>query len=214
MIKAVFFDMDGTIADSEKIVWKVTRDFMQKRGIFITYEEEKLLYGLIWKESIRKILESRGLKYKQSIKNTLKERYVRTLSKEVVAMPHIHELLGSAKDNFKVGLATNSRIREVEIIFNKLGFKSYFDIKLTRDNVKNVKPHPEIYLRGAGIFGVDPSECVVFEDSIVGITAAKSAGMKCIAVINTYSAEDLKDADMRIKSYKEINIEKIKELGK
>jgi len=214
MIKAVFFDMDGTIADSEKIVWKVTRDFMQKRGIFITHEEEKLLYGLIWKESIRKILESRGLEYKQSIKNTLKERYVRTLSKEVVAMPHIHELLGSAKDNFKVGLATNSRIREVEIIFNKLGFKSYFDIKLTRDNVKNVKPHPEIYLRGAGIFGVDPSECVVFEDSIVGITAAKSAGMKCIAVINTYSAEDLKDADMRIKSYKEINIEKIKELGK
>jgi len=214
MIKAVFFDMDGTIADSEKIVWKVTRDFMQKRGIFITHEEEKLLYGLIWKESIRKILESRGLEYKQSIKNTLKERYVRTLSKEVVAMPHIHELLGSAKDNFKVGLATNSRIREVEIIFNKLGFKSYFDIKLTRDNVKNVKPHPEIYLRGAGIFEVDPSECVVFEDSIVGITAAKSAGMKCIAVINTYSAEDLKDADMRIKSYKEINIEKIKELGK
>jgi len=214
MIKAVFFDMDGTIADSEKIVWKVTRDFMQKRGIFITHEEEKLLYGLIWKESIRKILESRGLEYKQSIKNTLKERYVRTLSKEVVAMPHIHELLGSAKDNFKVGLATNSRIREVEIIFNKLDFKSYFDIKLTRDNVKNVKPHPEIYLRGAGIFGVDPSECVVFEDSIVGITAAKSAGMKCIAVINTYSAEDLKDADMRIKSYKEINIEKIKELGK
>jgi len=214
MIKAVFFDMDGTIADSEKIVWKVTRDFMQKRGIFITHEEEKLLYGLIWKESIRKILESRGLEYKQSIKNTLKERYVRTLSKEVVAMPHIHELLGSAKDNFKVGLATNSRIREVEIIFNKLDFKSYFDIKLTRDNVKNVKPNPEIYLRGAGIFGVDPSECVVFEDSIVGITAAKSAGMKCIAVINTYSAEDLKDADMRIKSYKEINIEKIKELGK
>ena len=55
---------------------------------------------------------------------------------------------------------------------------------------------------------------MVFEDSIVGITAAKSAGMKCIAIINTYSAEDLKDADMRIKSYKEINIEKIKELGK
>ena len=57
MIKAVFFDMDGTIADSEKIVWKVTRDFMQKRNIIVTHEEEKLLYGLIWKESIRRILE-------------------------------------------------------------------------------------------------------------------------------------------------------------
>jgi HAD superfamily hydrolase (TIGR01509 family) len=214
MIKAIFFDMDGTIADSEKIVWKVTRDFMQKRGIFITHEEEKLLYGLIWKEFIRKILESRGLEYKQSIKNTLKERYVRTLSKEVVAMPYIYELLGLVKNNFKVGLATNSRTREVEIIFNKLGFNGYFDIRLARDNVKNVKPHPEIYLKGADIFGVNPSECVVFEDSIVGITAAKSAGMKCVAIINTYSAKDLKDADMRIKSYRDINIEKIRELGK
>jgi HAD superfamily hydrolase (TIGR01509 family) len=214
MIKAVFFDMDGTIADSEKIVWKVTRDFMQKRGVFVTHEEEKLLYGLIWKESIRRILESRGLEYKQSIKNTLKERYVRTLSKEVVAVPHIHDLLDRVKDNFKIGLATNSRHREVDIIFKKLNFDSYFDIKLARDNVKNVKPHPEIYLKGADIFGVDPSECVVFEDSIVGITAAKSAGMKCVAIINTYSAEDLKDADMQIQSYKDITIEKIKELGK
>jgi HAD superfamily hydrolase (TIGR01509 family) len=169
---------------------------------------------LIWKESIRRILESRGLEYKQSIKNTLKERYVRTLGKEVVAVPHIHELLGLVKDNFKVGLATNSRHREVDIIFKKLGFESYFDIRLARDNVKNVKPHPEIYLKGAGIFGVEPSECVVFEDSIVGITAAKSAGMKCIAIINTYSAEDLKDADMQIASYKDISVEKIRELGK
>ena len=214
MIKAVFFDMDGTIADSEKIVWKVTRDFMQKRNIFVTHEEEKLLYGLIWKESIRRILESRGLEYKQSIKNTLKERYVRHLGREVTAVPHIHDLLGRVRDNFKVGLATNSRHREVDIIFKKLEFDSYFDIKLARDNVKNVKPHPEIYLKGAGIFGVDPSECVVFEDSIVGITAAKSAGMKCVAIINTYSAADLKDADMQIESYKDISVEMIKELGK
>ncbi len=129
-------------------------------------------------------------------------------------MPHIHDLLGQVKENFKVGLATNSRHREVDIIFEKLGFDGYFDIRLARDNVKNVKPHPEIYLKGAGIFGVDPSECVVFEDSIVGITAAKSAGMKCVAIINTYSAEDLKDADMQIESYRDITVEKIKALGK
>ena len=68
MIKAVFFDMDGTIADSEKIVWKITRDFMVKRGIFLTVEEEKMLYGLTWKQSVRKIYESRGLSYSQNIK--------------------------------------------------------------------------------------------------------------------------------------------------
>jgi beta-phosphoglucomutase len=214
MIKAVFFDMDGTIADSEKIVWKVTRDFMAKRNIFITHEEEKLLYGLIWKESIKRILESRGLEYKQNIKNTLKERYVRTLKKEVVALPHIHELLESIKGNFKIGLATNSRIREVEIIFNKLDFNIYFDLRLSRNNVKKVKPDPEIYLMGADLFNVKPNECVVFEDSIVGISAAKSAGMNCIAITNTYSAEDLRNADMIIDSYKEIDINTIRKFGK
>ena len=55
---------------------------------------------------------------------------------------------------------------------------------------------------------------MILEDSVVGITAAKSAGMKCVAIINTYSAEDLKNADMQIKSYKDISVEKIKELGK
>ena len=214
MIKAVFFDMDGTIADSEKIVWKVTRDFMAKRNIFITHEEEKLLYGLIWKESIKRILESRGLEYKQNIKNTLKERYLRTLKKEVVALPHIHELLESIKGNFKIGLATNSRIREVEIIFNKLDFNIYFDLRLSRNNVKKVKPDPEIYLMGADLFNVKPNECVVFEDSIVGISAAKSAGMNCIAITNTYSAEDLRNADMIIDSYKEIDINTIRKFGK
>jgi HAD superfamily hydrolase (TIGR01509 family) len=214
MIKGVFFDMDGTIADSEKIVWKVTRDFMAKRGIFLTLEEEKLLYGLTWKHSVRKIYESRGMAYNQNTKDTLKERYVRTLRKEAVAMPHIYGLLEQVKKNFKVGLATNSRIREVDIIFEKLDFNKYFDIRLARNHIKNVKPDPEIYLKGASIFGFSPQECVVFEDSIVGITAAKGAGMKCIAIVNTYSVKELGIADIVINDYREITIDKIKELGK
>ncbi len=214
MIKAVFFDMDGTIADSEKIAWKVTRAYMEKHGIVLSLNEEKLLYGLVWKESIKKILESRGLKYSQSIKNTIKERYVRNLRKEVTAMPYIHDLLRMLKGHFKIGLATNSRLREVNIIFDRLGFHEFFDIKLARNHIKNVKPHPEIYLKGAEIFKVKPYECVVFEDSIVGITAAKSAGMKCIAIVNTYPAQDLKAADVIINDYREMDIEKIKDLAK
>jgi len=214
MIKAVFFDMDGTIADSEKIVWKVTRDFMAKRDIVITPQEEKLFYGLIWKESIKIILESRGLEYKQSIKNTLKERYVRNLRKEVASVPYVHELLERIKGNFKIGLATNSRIREVEIIFEKLNLAPYFDLRLSRNNIKKVKPDPEIYLLGANIFNVKPSECVVFEDSIAGVTAAKSAGMNCIAITNTYAAKDLAIADAVIDSYREVDLEMIKRFGK
>ncbi len=104
-------------------------------------------------------------------------------------------------------------MREVDIIFNKLGFEKYFDIKLAKNHVKNAKPNPEMYLKAAKMLGVKPNECVVFEDSVVGVKAAKSAGMKCVAIINTHSGDDLKEADILIKSYNEINLDILKNLG-
>jgi len=214
MIKAVVFDMDGTIADSEKIAERVTREFFQKRGIIMTREEEKAMFGLNWKDLVKEILKSRGFEYKQSIKNTLKERYVRTMSRDVKALPGVYDLLGEVSKNLKVGLATNSRHREVEIIFDKLGFHEFFHLKLARDHVKKGKPDPEIYLKAADTFGVHPLECVVFEDSIIGLQAAKNAGMKRIAIVNTYSREELAlEADLVIDGYRDIDLSKILKLG-
>ena len=214
MIKAVIFDMDGTIADSEKIAQKVTREFFEKRGIILTREEEKIMFGLNWKDLVKKVLGSRGYDYKQNMKNTLKERYVRTMKKEVEALPDVYDLLGEVSKNFKVGLATNSRHREVDIIFDKLGFHEYFHLKLARDHVKKGKPDPEIYLKAADMFGVSPSECVVFEDSIIGLRAARAAEMKCIAIVSTYTREELEpEADLVIERYKDIDLQKILALG-
>ena len=214
MIKAVVFDMDGTIADSEKIAQKVTREFFQKRGIVLTREEEKIMFGLNWKDLVKEILKSRGLDYNQNIKNTLKERYVRTMSRDVKALPGVYDLLAEVNKSLKVGLATNSRHREVDIIFDKLGFHEYFHLKLARDHVKKGKPDPEIYLKAADTFSVKPFECVVFEDSMIGLMAAKSAGMKRVAIVNTYTREELGgEADLVIDSYRDINLSKILKLG-
>jgi len=215
MIKAVVFDMDGTIADSEKIAQRVTKEFFSNRGIILTREEEKIIFGLNWKDLVKAILKSRGLEYNQNIKNTLKERYVRTMSRDVKALPGVYDLLAEVNKNLKVGLATNSRHREVDIIFDKLGFHEYFHLKLARDHVKKGKPDPEIYLKAADTFSVKPFECVVFEDSIIGLMAAKAAGMQSVAIVNTYSREELSDkADLIIDGYKDIDLSKILKLGK
>ncbi len=213
MIKAAIFDMDGTIADSEKIAEKVTKEFFAKRDIFLTREEEVMIFGLTWKDLVKLIMEKRGMEYKQSMKNTLKERYVRIMRKEVEPIEGIYDFLKEVSKKFKVGLATNSRYREVEIIFEKLGFDPYFDIKVAKNHVRNGKPSPEIYLKAASLLEVEPGECVVFEDSIVGIKAGKAAGMKVVGYINTYSREDLKEADLIIGHYREIDVEKIMKMA-
>jgi len=209
-IKLAIFDMDGTIADSEKIAQRVTIEFFKKKGIIINKKEQKDIFGLNWKDLVREILKRNRMEYSQTLKDTLKERYVRTMKKEVAAVAGVYDLLIFLKKNLQLALATNSRMREVDIICSKLGFDKFFDLKLARDHVKNAKPDPEIYLKAANTLNAEPDECIVFEDSVVGIRAAKSAGMRCIAITNTYPSEFLKAADLIIESYDKKSIEIIK----
>lgn len=208
--KLAIFDMDGTIADSEKIAQKVTIDFFKDRGITINKKEEKDVFGLNWKDLVKEVLERSGMEYSQTLKDTLKERYVRNMKKNVKAVPGVYDLLEFLKKKTKLALATNSRMREVDIICSRLNFDKFFMLKLARDHVKNAKPDPEIYIKVASTLGAEPEECIVFEDSVVGIKAAKGAGMNCIAITNTYTPEFLKQADLIIDGYNRKNIEIIK----
>ena len=210
-IKLAIFDMDGTIADSEKIAQTVTIDYFKSRGITINKKEQKDVFGLNWKDLVREILKRNGMEYSQTLKDTLKERYVRTMRKEVEAIPGAHDLLLFLKKRLPLALATNSRYREVEIICSKLDFNKFFDLKLARDHVKNAKPDPEIYLKAADNFNAGPEECIVFEDSVVGIKAAKAAGMACIAITNTYQPKFLKAADLIIENYDNNSFKMIKD---
>lgn len=210
-IKLAIFDMDGTIADTEKIAQRVTIDFFKDHGMTINEREKKDVFGLNWKDLVKEVLSRNGKEYNQTLKNTLKERYIRNMKKQVRAVPGVYDILNFLKARIKLALATNSRLREVDIICTKLDFNNFFEVKLARNHVKNPKPDPEIYLKAASIMKTDPSECLVFEDSVVGIEAAKKANMKCIAITNTYKRKLLAQADFIIDSYDKENIRMLSE---
>ncbi len=105
------------------------------------------------------------------------------LQQHAVALPGVIESLSFAKENnYKIALASSSSMRLIEVVTQKLGIKEYFDLCFSADSVDYGKPHPAIFLEAARILGANPSECLVLEDSINGMIAAKAARMTCVVV--------------------------------
>jgi beta-phosphoglucomutase-like phosphatase (HAD superfamily) len=97
-------------------------------------------------------------------------------------------------------------------MFEYVPIKNYFYSVIDASQITHGKPHPEIFLKAAIAVNAVPSNCVAFEDSVAGIKSAKAAGMKVIGLTTTHNAEDLKEADMIIKDYREISLTKLREL--
>ena len=107
-----------------------------------------------------------------------------------------------------MAVASAAIANNVKFLISALGLRDYFREALAVDATTHPKPHPEIYLKTAEKLGVDPAACAVFEDSYVGIEAAKRAGMKCVAIASTFSAEDLRretHADLIVPNFETVS---------
>jgi beta-phosphoglucomutase-like phosphatase (HAD superfamily) len=103
----------------------------------------------------------------------------------------------------------------VDFIVDRLELRSYLETILTGDEVSHAKPDPEIYLKTAAKLGLAPAACVAFEDSFVGIEAAKRAGMKCVGVASTFPAEELRretHADLVVPGFEAVSLPKVRQL--
>ena len=105
--------------------------------------------------------------------------------------------------------------KNVTFLVSALGLRDYFRTMLTGDDISNPKPDPEVYLKTAGKLGVSPASCAVFEDSFVGVDAAKGAGMKCVAIASSFPAEDLRretDADLIVPGFEVVSVQTLRHL--
>jgi HAD superfamily hydrolase (TIGR01509 family) len=183
--KAVLWDMDGTLIDSEPHWLKSERDLAAAHDAPWTEEDGKSLVGLSLGESSQIFREKTGLPLtNDQVIQHWTESVRAGLEKEIIWRPGAKELLQELRHRgVKTALVTMSLRSMALQVVDAMGFDA-FDVVVAGDDVVHGKPHAEPYLKAASLLGVEPKDCVAFEDSISGILSAEAAGTVAVGIPN------------------------------
>jgi beta-phosphoglucomutase len=202
---AIIFDLDGTILDNNAFHLESWKKYLKNIGREMTDEEYNANINGRTNRDVVKYLYGKDSSEEAIQKATLeKESIYRELYK-----PHIKpvegliELLDILYDHdIPMAIATSGIKVNIDFMFENVPIRKYFRKVVDSSYITNGKPDPEIFLKTAAFLDTPPSQCLVFEDAVVGIKAAKAAGMKVIAIATTHTKEELAAADMIIDNYK------------
>ncbi|VVB61357.1 Glyceraldehyde 3-phosphate phosphatase [uncultured archaeon] len=196
MIRAVIFDLDGTLVDAfAGHLWAYDEAAKKLNMPKMTRKVFSKYYGQSGTEIIRQFLKKPFVdKTVEELARVKREFFSSGGSTFVVALPSVVDFISELeKRKIPMAVASSARKVEIEMMLQKIGVRNKIQEIVSADDIKNSKPHPEIFLKAAEKLNVAPKDCVVFEDSPWGVMAAKAAGMKCIAVATgTTSKKDLK----------------------
>lgn len=202
-IKAVLFDMDGLMVDTESLATEAFIHSAKKQGYDMTKEETLLVLGFTTKsiyEFWENYFKNSDVSGKQLVDDHYKyiENILFTIGPR--KMPYIEELLKYLKEsNYKVAVASSSNMDHIINNMEKTGLKKYIDEFASGAEVENGKPAPDVFLLAAERLGVKPEECLVLEDSKAGVLAGSSAGAKVIMVPDMFKPdEECKERTYRI----------------
>ncbi len=202
-IKAVIFDFDGLMIESESIAYLVLCEMLGRYGKNFTEESYQYLIGRDPKECVDYLIETLDLPLTQQDfnENYWSERTER-MCRDAFPAPGLVDLMQFLSDRGLVlGVASNSPSGYVIEVLEALGLSEYFSCVRCREDVVHGKPAADIYLAAAACLGVDHAHCLVLEDSPIGLQAALNAGMRCLVVPNEeLEGEDFSGAEGRFKS--------------
>ena len=204
-IKAVLFDMDGLMVDTESLATEAFIHSAKKQGYDMIKEETLLVLGFTTKsiyEFWENYFKNSDVSGKQLVDDHYKyiENILFTTGPR--KMPYIEELLKYLKErNYKVAVASSSNMNHIINNMEKTGLKKYIDEFASGAEVENGKPAPDVFLLAAKRLGVKPEECLVLEDSKAGVIAGSSAGAKVIMVPDMFKPDEV----CKEKAYRIVN---------
>ncbi len=216
MIKAVIFDMDGVIVDSEPIHIEAEKQTLLKYGVKITTEELRTYTGTTAEFEFNDII--RKYKLNTTAKTLFDEKEVimfKLLEERTEPTKGVIDLIKNLKQQgFKLGIATSGHRKLAQYYLNRLGIESFFDTVVCAEDITRSKPDPEIFLKAAERLGVEPAQCVVVEDAKLGVEAATRAGMKCVGYRNPNSGnQDLSKADWVVSDFTKLDLQVVLRAG-
>jgi len=213
-IKACIFDLDGVIVDTVPAHYVAWKSIADELGIPFNKKENEQLKGVSRKKSMIKILALGNMTKTDEEIRALTEKknqiYVDIISKMTPAdiLPGVERFL-EVLEKHNIPKAIGSASRNTPTILKCVGLEGRFDCIVDGNAVEKSKPDPQVFLKGAEGMGVKPQECVVFEDAISGVKAAKAGGMYCIGV---GKPEILKEADLIVSDMTTVNLETLESL--
>jgi len=211
MIKALIFDLDGTLANTELLHYRAWEKTLLNNGVsqlpletFMKYvgtSNEKVAGDYIESDNIRKNLTELVREKQHIYMNLIPEIQLLRGAREIITRYH---------PTLQLAIASSSHKKEIMILLKSQELDSYFDLVIGGDMVRCKKPDPEIYFKAQQTLGVSPNECIAFEDSEHGLNSAKNSGMYGVAIPNEFTLNhNFSRADLILTSLTEMDDEKI-----
>jgi HAD superfamily hydrolase (TIGR01509 family) len=197
-MKAVIFDMDGVLTDSEPLINAAAVAMFRERGLVVQPEDFRPFVGTGENRYLGGVAEKYSFPIEiAAAKKRTYEIYLDLVPRHLRAFPGAQELVGACKRaGLKIAVASSADLIKIDTNLRQIGLPpDSWDAIVSAEDAVHKKPAPDLFLAAARKLGIAPADCVVIEDAINGIQAAKLAGMRCVAVAQTFPAEQLSAAD-------------------
>lgn len=190
MAKAIIFDFDGVLVLSEKPRFQVVQQSASHNGVTITNEAIKKMVGRTTMSFLNDILQEREKPLIDKIIEDYEKEYKGNITKYVEPINTTVDFIRNYSGSFNFALASMSSRQVVEELTKHFGIYERFKSIICKEDITHHKPNPEIYLKSAQDLQLDPMECVVIEDTLVGAQSALNATMSCYIVLNGMNSKD------------------------